>query len=191
MGRPKLLLPWGETTVCGHLLAQWRELGAEQICAVCAEGDHGINAELDRLGWLQKNRIYNPVPEHGMFSSVQCAARWKGWRPALTHWAIILGDQPHLLAVTLRRLLSFAAAHPQQICLPWQAGHRRHPVLLPKPAFAELAQSTVASLKEFLDLHKGMVALCELEDPDLELDIDTPKDYEKALTLRGLAARNG
>jgi len=30
-----------------------------------------------------------------------------------------------------------------------------------------------------------------MEDPDLELDIDTPQDYEKALTLRGLAARNG
>jgi len=166
-------------------------LGAEQICAVCAEGDHGINAELDRLGWPQENRILNPVPEQGMFSSVQCAARWKGWRPALTQWAIILGDQPHLRAVTLRRLLSFATAHPQQICLPRQGGHRRHPVVLPKHAFEELAHSTVANLKEFLDLHKGMVALCEMEDPDLELDIDTPQDYEKALTLRGLAARNG
>src|SRR5260370_19143063 len=109
MGRPKLLLPWGETTVCGHLLAQWRELGAEQICAVCAEGDHGINAELDRLGWPLENRILNPVPELGMFSSIRCAARWQGWNTTLSQWAIVLGDQPHVRSATLGRLLSFAA----------------------------------------------------------------------------------
>ena len=29
-----------------------------------------------------------------------------------------------------------------------------------------------------------MVATCELEDPGLDLDIDRPEDYEKALQLR-------
>ena len=28
MGRPKLLLPWGETSVLGHLIKQWQALGA-------------------------------------------------------------------------------------------------------------------------------------------------------------------
>src|SRR5438874_1514761 len=27
MGRPKMLLPWGNTTVLGHLVAQWQALG--------------------------------------------------------------------------------------------------------------------------------------------------------------------
>ena len=35
MGEPKLLLPWRGTTVIGHLISQWRELGrgANRRCA--------------------------------------------------------------------------------------------------------------------------------------------------------------
>ena len=42
MGRPKLLLPWGETSVLGHLIKQWQALGARQIAVVCAPGDQAI-----------------------------------------------------------------------------------------------------------------------------------------------------
>ena len=34
MGRPKLLLPWSGTTVIGHLLNQWRALGASPITKI-------------------------------------------------------------------------------------------------------------------------------------------------------------
>ena len=50
MGRPKLLLPWGDTTVIGHLIRQWRELGAAQIAVVHRPGRlRKLDAELDRL----------------------------------------------------------------------------------------------------------------------------------------------
>src|SRR6516225_5725334 len=87
MGRPKLLLPWGETSVLGHLAGQWRGLGAGQVTVVCAGGDDTLAAELDRLEFSAENRIVNPEPTRGMFSSIQCAALWSGWRHELTHWA--------------------------------------------------------------------------------------------------------
>src|ERR1035438_4891955 len=90
MGRPKLLLPWGKTSVLGHLIAQWQALGAKQIAVVCAAADQAVFVELERLGFPATNRICNPAPDRGMFSSVQCAAQWEGWQPALTHWAIVL-----------------------------------------------------------------------------------------------------
>jgi molybdenum cofactor cytidylyltransferase len=31
MGQPKLLLPWGKTSVLGHLIGQWQSAGAGQI----------------------------------------------------------------------------------------------------------------------------------------------------------------
>src|SRR3989442_15619712 len=92
MGRPKLLLPWGKTSVIGHLIGRWQELGAQQIAVVCAAGEPSIQEELDRLRFSRANRISNPAPERGMFSSIQCAARWFGWEAGLTHWAIVLGD---------------------------------------------------------------------------------------------------
>ena len=145
-----------------------------------------IQAELDRLGFPVRNRIINPVPERGMFSSIQCAAQWPGWEAALTHWAIVLGDQPHLQSETLRRVLAFGAAHPAKVCQPAREGHRRHPVLLPKAVFHELATSRAATLKEFLAARPQELAICEVDDPGLELDIDRPDDYDQAL---GMAAK--
>ena len=185
MGRPKLLLPWNKTSVLGHLIAQWRALGARQIAVVCAPGNRAIQAELDRLGFPSKNRIHNPTPERGMFSSIQCAARWLGWQAALTHWAIVLGDQPHLQRRTLQRVLDCSAAQPAKVCQPARRGHGRHPVLLPKTAFRQLAASTAATLKGFLAARSRQVRFCEVDDPGLELDIDRPEDYEEARKLIG------
>jgi molybdenum cofactor cytidylyltransferase len=183
MGRPKLLLPWNQTSVLGHLIEQWQTLEAEQIAVVCAPGDVAVRAELDRLGFAEANRIGNPAPERGMFSSIQCAAQWSGWQASLTHWAIVLGDQPHLQPQTLRRVLEFSAALPARASQPARRDHGRHPVLLPKALFQQLADSTAPTLKEFLATRPGEVALCEVDDPGMEVDIDRPEDYSKAIDL--------
>ncbi len=183
MGRPKLLLPWGRTSVLGHLIKQWRTLQAKQIAVVCAPGNRAVQTELDRLGFPAGNRIINPAPERGMFSSVRCSARWPGWQAGLTHWAIVLGDQPHLQPQTLRQLLDFSAAHSARVCQPAHCGHGRHPVLLPKSVFRQLAGSKARILKGFLTTTPRRPAFWEVDDPGLDLDIDRPKDYERAVLL--------
>lgn len=179
MGCPKLLLPWAETSLLGHLIAQWKHLGARVIGVVCATGDIGINAELDRLQLPAAQRIMNPVPEHGMFSSVQCAATWHGWPPEVSHWAIVLGDQPHLRLETLEAIVAFTAANPGKICQPRKSGHRHHPVIMPRIVFESIRNTVATTLKEFLVSFES--AYCEMNDPGLELDIDRPEDYQKAL----------
>ena len=75
MGQPKLLLRWGKASILSHLLSQWQQLGAKQLTVVCAADDDVINRELDQLGFPASQRILNPAPGRGMFSSLQCAAR--------------------------------------------------------------------------------------------------------------------
>ncbi len=183
MGRAKLLLPWGRASVLGHLLAQWRNQGAAQIAVVCAARDAAIQRELDRLGFPAGNRVCNPAPEGGMFSSIQASARWPGWMDGLTHWAIVLGDQPHLRDGTLAAVLRASAARPSKVCQPSRAGHRRHPVIVPKSVFRQLAASTAANLKDFLASLPQRIAVCAVNDPGLDLDIDEPRDYRKALAM--------
>jgi molybdenum cofactor cytidylyltransferase len=183
MGRPKLLLPWGRTSVLGHLIRQWRALQAKQVAVVCAPRDQALGAELDRLGFPPRDRIINPAPERGMFSSIQCAARWPGWQAELTHWAIVLGDQTHLQRRTLRQALDFSSAHPARVCQPARHGHGRHPVLVPKSFFRQLVGSKARTLKGFLTATPRRVMLCELDDPGLDLDIDRPEDYRRAVLL--------
>ena len=179
MGRPKLLLAWEGTSIVGHLLRQWRPLAGDDVFVVVAEGDQGMLAELDRLGFPQANRIGNPAPERGMFSSVQCAARRMQREKQLSHGVIVLGDQPHLRSETLSGLAEFARRHPDKVCQPSWQGRPRHPVLLPRSVFEALAASPAATLKEALS--RQNVALCPMADPGLDLDLDTPADYERAL----------
>lgn len=183
MGQPKLLLPWRNTSVLGHLLQTWAALDAEQIAVVCATGTREIQTELDRLRFAAADRITNPHPEAGMFSSIQCAARWPNWRPDLSHFAIALGDQPHLRRRTLEQLLDFAAAHRERICQPQAAGRRLHPVVMPHTAFVKLRLSPASDLRQFLQTMPELLAGFEPYDPGLDLDLDSPADYERARAL--------
>jgi molybdenum cofactor cytidylyltransferase len=179
MGRPKLLLPWRDTTVIGEILRQWRELGAAQIAVVHRPNDAPLTAELDRLDFPANDRIENPQPERGMFSSIVCAANWLGWKQEIASWAIALGDQPHLNSDTLRQLLAFHSAHAEAICQPEFGGHTRHPVILPRVAFVELKNSQATTLKVFLKLTALPRVQCSVTDGGLALDMDTPEDYKR------------
>ncbi len=181
MGKPKMLLPWDETTILGHQIRIWQQLCALQIAVVCAKSDDLLSGELDRLGVLAKNRILNLQPELGMFSSVRCAAQWQGWETELTHWVITLGDQPQLKLETLQTLLKFSAANPDKICQPRFLGRLRHPVIVPRNYFIQLGATRANTLKDFLSGVCENVQGVDIDDAGLDFDIDTPADYERAL----------
>lgn len=183
MKRPKLLLPWGKTSVLGHLAAQWKQLGAGQTGVVFAADDVALQTELDRISFPTCHRIPIREPRQDMFSSIQAAARWSGWQDTITHFAIILGDQPHLSIRTLQNVLAFAAAHSGQISQPSHRHHPRHPVILPRVVFQRVASAQERTFKQFLDAQSDAVELCELDDAALDLDLDTPADYERALDV--------
>lgn len=180
MGRPKLLLPWGDRTVLAHLLGQWRE--ADAVAVVCA-GSSAVTDELDRLGFSPQGRILNPDPERGMFSSIQEAARWKSWPASLTHVVLSLGDQPHLLPETLSGLIAFARDHPDPIVQPSHDGRPRHPVVFPFLHWQALADSAAGNLKRFLEERADQRRFWESGDSGLDLDLDFPEDYERARRL--------
>ncbi len=184
MGRPKLLLPWHNTTVIGQLIAQWRAMCAGQIVVVMRENDSSLGAELDRLNVSKPDRIENPQPERGMFSSIICAANWDGWKNQITQWAIVLGDQPHLKMETLQALLEFSAQNPQTICQPALGGREKHPVILPRRAMVALQSPDAADLKEFLKLTDCPRVQCPVTDAGLSLDLDTPEDYKRLIVSR-------
>ncbi len=179
MGCHKLLLPWQGTTIVGHLIRQWQAVAAAQITVVCRPGDDALFAELDHQAFPRSNRILNPHAEHGMFSSIQCAAAWEGWQPGLTAWAIALGDQPQLEPETIRTLLAGHSRHPLAICQPSRDGHTGHPILLPPRAFAQLKNTTAETLNIFLKQNAGCTVKCPVADPGLSLDLDTPEDYNR------------
>lgn len=188
MGRPKLLLPWQGTTVLGHLLDQWALLEPACLAVVCAANNIALHAELDHLSFPKAPRIINPHPQRGMFSSVQCASAWPHWPADLTHIAVALGDQPQVRLETLRQQMHFAAKHPDAVTQPAREGRGRHPVCIPASLFASIAGTTAENLKQFLLASGTCIERWESEDAGLDLDLDEPADYERALRLVAVGA---
>jgi molybdenum cofactor cytidylyltransferase len=186
MGEPKLLLPWGQTSVLGHLLAQWTKLHAQQTAVVLAAGAQPIIKELDELNFPKGNRVFNLAPDDGMFSSIQSAANWPGWHPELTHWLIMLGDQPHLRETTLQQLLDFGARNPEKICQPIRGERRKHPVLLAKRFFHDLGKTSAGDLKMFLVENAADLTGFQSTDTGLDFDMDTREDYERVKQFASL-----
>lgn len=185
MGRPKLLLPWRGTTVVARLIDRWRSAGVGQLAVVHGSEPVELLQELDRIGLPGAARILNARPEAGMFHSIQCAARWSGWAPQVRQWLVTLGDQPLVQDSTIEALLELGLQKPEFICQPLRNGRPRHPVLLPRDLFMSLADSTAADLKTFLSAFESRCAGFEADDPGLDLDLDTPQDYERLKRLIG------
>lgn len=184
MGQPKLLLPWGNRMVVEHLIDQWLSVGASQVALVVA-ADNSALTEVVRKGG-RAICVPNPDPDRGMFSSVRCAAEWRDWKPTLTHWTISLGDQPHLQKATLSELIEAVRTDPQAVWQPSYQARRRHPVILPGGAFHDLRQTAATDLKNFLEASSIPRKTVEVDDPGLEIDIDTPEDYARAKKLAGI-----
>jgi molybdenum cofactor cytidylyltransferase len=184
MGQPKLLLPWSGGTILEHLIEQWLSVGASQVAVVAAADNSAIPEVVRRSG--RASCITNRDPDRGMFSSVRCAAEWRDWNPKLTHWILSLGDQPHLQKTTLSKLIAAVQAGPEAVWQPSYQTRRRHPVVLPAPAFDALRQTGATDLRNFLESSSIPRKTVEVDDPGLEIDIDTPEDYARAKKLAGI-----
>ena len=182
MGHPKLLLPWHGKTIIEHLVTQWEKLHASQITVVLTKENLALHHELDRFKFPSRDRIINLKAEMGMFSSIQTAAGWDGWEKALTHTLITLGDQPHLKPHTLQSLVEFSTLHADKICQPSLAGRAKHPVMLPREKFEAIHSASFDTFAHFLMSDPLAIELMEIDDPGLEIDLDTPADYENALS---------
>jgi molybdenum cofactor cytidylyltransferase len=184
MGQPKLLLPWANRTILEHLIEQWLSVGASQVAVVVA-GDNSAVADVVHRG-DRAICITNPDPDRGMFSSVRCAAEWGDWKSTLTHWIISLGDQPHLRKTTLSALIEAVRTDPQAVWQPSYRERRRHPVVVPASAFHPLRQTAATDLRSFLESSSIPRKTVDVDDPGLEIDIDTPEDYARAKKLAGI-----
>jgi len=184
MGKPKICLPWKETTVLGHLLEQWTKAGAEKILVIHPqEKTAPVIAELDRLKIPFGQRAATLAPERGMMGSVVTAASWATKDSSLTHLIIALGDQPHLRTETLRDLLDLCAASPGKIVRCVHNGKPGHPLALPASLLPDLSQTSSATLRDFLGLQERPVVDLTTSDSGILLDLDTPDDYAKASSL--------
>ena len=176
MGRNKLLLPWGSTTVLGQTMINARSAGYQAVIAVTGHESDIVAEEIGTVGSIQI--VHNRDYAKGMLTSVQAAVR--ALPNALEAALVILGDQPMVGPHILEQLLAAYAAGPQGLVAPVYRGRRGNPVLIDRRYFAELlALPPDGAPRLLLERHADDLRLLEVTDEAILHDLDRPEDYDR------------
>ncbi len=176
MGRPKLLLPWGNTTVLGQVIATFAEAGIEEIVVVTG----GAREQVEALAGASARTVFNPLFAEGeMFSSIQVGLGALG--PSTRAALIGLGDQPQVQKETVRAVCEAYTRSRSPLVVPSYNLRRGHPWLAGRSIWPELlALSAGRTPREFMNSRAGLIHYVNVDTPTILEDLDTPEDYLKS-----------
>ena len=194
MGRNKLLLPWGETTVLGRTLDNVRASAVHNVVVVTGHEREKVEAivrrqepPFARSGSLGRGGasaagdmqiVTNTDYANGMLASVQSAI--PALPPTIDAILVVLGDQPMVGPETINRLLTAYAATPAGLVAPYSGGRRGNPVLIDRRYFAELmALPADAAPRALLARHPDDLLAVPVESEAVLHDLDRPEEYAR------------
>lgn len=180
MGRAKLHLPFGTTTILGATVEALRAGGAPDIVLVAAPDD------TETAAWAALNGCrcaVNPSPSpEAMLTSVWAGLAHLGGAEAVAARSVPLlvcpADLPRLRAETVARLLAEASRSDAALAVPEYRGRRGHPLWIAARLIGEIPRLDPAvGLRQLRTLHPGAVARVAVDDAGVVQDVDTPEDY--------------
>jgi molybdenum cofactor cytidylyltransferase len=181
MGQPKMILPWGETTVLGRVVKVFSEAGIQNLVIVTGGDREKVEHEISRLNnKFTITSVYNPHHEKsGMLSSILAGLKTI---PEDAEAVLIgLGDQPQVEIATVKKIIKYFDQKGQGIIVPSYNHQRGHPILLNSIMVQELkTYKPEYSLRDFLNTHQGEISYVSANISVLQ-DLDTPQDYQKYL----------
>ena len=179
MGKPKMLLPWGETTVLGQVICTFAKTGVSEIVIVTGGAREVVEADAARLAEKFPARcIQNRAYETGeMLSSLQCGLAALG--PEVESALIGLGDQPQLSLDAARKVVAAFESSGARLLVPSYNLRRGHPWLVQRDLWGELLSlKGPETLRDFLNSHADEILYVETDQTILK-DLDTPEDYQR------------
>ena len=175
MGQPKLLLPWGRTSVLGAVIETFQRAGIEEILVVTGGAREQIEAVCATYG---VRTTYNQdFATGGMLGSIKAGLRAQ--LPQRGAALIGLSDQPQVREETIRAVCTAHAETGRPLVVPSTRNRRGHPWLAARPIWQEiLALPTSVTPRQFLAEHAAEIEYVEADESIL-LDLDTPEEYAR------------
>ena len=175
MGEPKMLMPWGKSTVLQTVISTFQTSGINDILVVTG----GAHQQVESLIGQTVQTIFNEDYEKGeMLSSIQLglSAKMNEASAAL----ICLGDQPQVTERSVRSVCDAFMKNKSPIVVPSYEMHRGHPWLLARPLWDELLQmKSPRTPRDFLKKHARKIHYVNVDTSSVIEDLDTPEDYLK------------
>jgi len=177
MGTPKMLLPWGDTTVIGRVVRVLKDTGVAQTVVVTGASRAEVEASLRAEGvTLAHNEQYQ---RGEMLGSLQAGLRALG--EDLEAALVVLGDQPQIETQMVREIIARAGKSSLPLVVPSYQNRRGHPWLARRELWPELCamDGGQETLRDFLNRHVQQIEYVNVGTGSVLLDLDTPEDYHR------------
>jgi len=176
MGEPKLVLPWGRTTVIGQVVSTLAQARVAEIVVVTGGAYKVVLRALDKFA---VRTVYNPCYEQDeMIYSLQVGLSVvsQGMNAAM----IVLGDQPRIQPEIVNKLLDRYKDLTAEIIVPSYRMRRGHPWIVARSLWTTLMEmKSPATLRDFLESHQQKIHYVNVESDTILMDMDTPSDYRE------------
>ncbi len=176
MGRPKMILPWGNTTVIGRVVWVLHNAGISRVIVVTGGARQEVE---DALSGIEVQLVFNPYyAREEMLVSLQCGLGFleKEVEAAL----VVLGDQPQIELEVVQAILARYRLKRSALVVPSFRMRRGHPWLVDRrlwPAVLELDPGR--TLRDLLNMHADQIEYLDVDSPCVLRDLDTPEDYQR------------
>ncbi len=183
-GQNKLLLPLGDQTLVARTVSRVLESDVRDLVVVLGHEEVRVQEAINKvLGQDQETSVTfvtNDRYREGQGTSVAAGTLYLA-RDNLACF-FIPGDQPFVSPLLLRHLME--EFEPGRILVPLVNGTRSSPVLFDRRFYEELSALTGdLGGRQVIRNHPDDVIEIPGSDPAGGFDLDTPEDYERALTI--------
>lgn len=174
MGKPKQLLPLGESTILGKTVANFLASQVSEVIVVVGYQAEKIKALLHSK---PVKIVLNPEYQQGMSTSI--SAGLKSIDDKAQGIMLVLADQPFIDSRTINRIIAGFNAGGKGIAVPCYQGNRGHPVIFARKYEGELAalKGDVGG-KEVIARHPDDFMEISVDSDGVIADIDTLDGYK-------------
>lgn len=177
MGKPKLLLPFGDKTIIETIVETVVSSKVEKTLVILGSDRKKIE---ERIKNYPVKIVYNRDFRSGMLSSVQCGFR--ALPEEIRAVLVVLGDQPKISTIVINKLIDAYKSSGKGIVLPVYKKERGHPVLIDVKYGEEVENlSPEIGLRGTVYNHPEDILEVEVETPSIFQDIDYESDYKREL----------
>lgn len=179
MGQPKMLLPWGKTTVLGQVFVTLKQANIPEIVVVT--GAQRIAVE-KICAPFEAFVAHNPdYANDEMLVSMQAGLRVVREKTSAEAALICLGDQPQVQEGSVRAAVCRFIETGTGLIVPSYQMRRGHPWLVARPLWEEILQmKSPQSPRDFLNRHAPEIEYVNVGNPSILSDLDTFEDYLKS-----------
>ena len=176
MGRPKMVLPWGRTTIIGQVVSVLQQSGVSEIVVVTGGAQHELEAALQKAAVKIE---FNPrYQEDSMVLSLQVGVNHLG--PSVEAVLVALGDQPQIQVKIARSVIQAYLETDSLLVAPSYQRRRGHPWLVARHLWQDiLTLQPSETLRTFFAAHHEHIYYLNVDDDSVLRDLDTPADYER------------